>query len=261
MNEQGNGAPSPSPSPAPVPVPVPVPAPAPVPTPTPTPAPVPVPEPAPTPPKPSDSPDSHGSPPVISEEDAKALKYATITFFNAGDYYESKDALTEPQGTSCADKYKFAGYKEKLANGKAGLAHTKNTFLDWDPKYTMVAISENYYQATNPDLYKGGACGQCYELEFGVWGTNDKSWGDYGTPGSGKKVLVKVGDVCPATDPSSGFDNLICLKNNERRNKHGAYLHFDIERSTLPADFPKDTMELKPTGEGIVKVRKLDSCP
>ena len=198
----------------------------------------------------------------FSEEDAKSLKYASITFFNAGDYYDSTTPLDQVQATGCADKYNFSGRKDKLDNGKSGLAYTKNTFLDWDKKYTMVAISENYWAPGADRFYMGGACGTCYELEFGVYGTNAAEWGDYGKSGSGKKIIVKVGDLCPATDPSSGYDNLICLKDNDHGpNSRGTYLHFDLERSTLPDDFPKDTMTLKPTGEGIVKVRKLDACP
>jgi len=178
---------------------------------------------------------------------------ASITFFNAGDYADPKY-----RATACGDAYTQEGEPRTKANE---VARVKNTFPNWDPKYTMAAISENFYKSKTPgDYYLGGACGECYEIEI-ICGTNAHEWGDYGKPNNGKKFKLKIGDVCPATDPSSGYNNIICLKDKgPQKNSKGVILHFDLERSTLPADFPKDSIHLLPTGEGLVKVRKCKDC-
>ena len=117
----------------------------------------------------------------------------------------------------------------------------------------MAAISDNRYEKKDGGFYMGGACGKCFEIEL-YDGTNKTEWGDYG---KGKRFKLKIGDVCPGTDPSTGYINKICNFPNGTNNK-GATVHFDLERSTLPSDFPTiDSKNLLPTGEGVGRARSV----
>jgi hypothetical protein len=120
----------------------------------------------------------------------------------------------------------------------------------------MGAISENRYEKSGDGFYKGGACGKCFEIELDG-GTNAHEWGDYGR---NKRFKIKVGDVCPGYDPTTGYNNAICEIPSGQQNSQGATVHFDLERSTLPYDFPgKDSMNLQPTGVGTGRAKSI-SC-
>lgn len=177
------------------------------------------------------------------KNDDSSWEKASITFFNAGDYYVGDPA------TSCAYTYSSEGERNT-----GGAVKVKNTFHNWDSQYTMGAISENRYEKAGSGFYKGGACGKCYEVELDS-GTNAHEWGDYGRK---KRFKVKVGDVCPGYDPTTGYNNAICEIPPGKQNSQGATIHFDLERSTLPSDFPgKDSMNLRPTGIGIGKAKSI----
>jgi hypothetical protein len=113
-------------------------------------------------------------------------------------------------------------------------------------------------------MWMGKACGKTFMVRL-LCGTNAKEWGEYGAAGNNKWFKIKIGDGCPGVDMDTGYVNGICVKNKTDKNKYGASMHFDLERSSLPKDFPRFNdgvyKNLKPTGEGILEVRPGDYKP
>jgi hypothetical protein len=127
-------------------------------------------------------------------------------------------------------------------------------------------MSESYWgpKTATGGFWKGTACGKEFWVRM-LCGTDAKDYGEYGKPGNNKWFKVRIGDACPAHDTGTGFANQICVPQPGIKNKFGVDMHFDLERSTLPKDFPQVNdgkyENLKPMGEGLLEVRPGDWTP
>lgn len=198
---------------------------------------------------------------------------ASFTVFNAGD---GTNHPPDQQKMSCNVWYDIL-QKGTTTGGAGGLLTSNkvkikgasaddNSYKDtggWPENVTLAAISESYW-GDGIKFWKGTACGKEFWVRI-LCGTNATEYGEYGKPGNNKWFKVRIGDACPAHDTGTGFANQICVPQPGIKNKFGVDMHFDLERSTLPKDFPQvndGTYEnLKPMGEGLLEVRPGNWTP
>ena len=140
-----------------------------------------------------------------------------------------------------------------------GISKDDNSYASpelWPANTTLGAISESFW-GEGIKFWKGSNCGREFWVRM-ICGTNSKEWGSYGVENQ-KWFKVKIGDACPAHDVAGNYANEICVPKPTDKNKFGVAMHIDLERSTLPKDFPQVNdgifLNQKPTGEGLMEVR------
>jgi len=198
---------------------------------------------------------------------------ASFTVFNAGD---GTNHAPDQQKLSCNVWYDIT-QKGTTTGGAGGLLTSNkikikgassddNSYKDtggWPENVTLAAMSESYW-GEGIKFWKGTSCGKEFWVRM-LCGTNATEYGEYGKPGNNKWFKVRIGDACPAHDTGTGFANQICVPQPGVKNKFGVDMHFDLERSTLPKDFPQVNdgkyENLKPMGEGLLEVKPGDWTP